>query len=66
MTQPGEVAEVARQLANLSPEAARAVAAAARATTEEEREEALAQVAQDGDEPLDPDLLRRVLSSVRQ
>jgi DNA-binding transcriptional ArsR family regulator len=63
---PGEAAEVARQLANLSPEAARAVAAAARATTEEEREEALALVAEDGDEPLDPDLLRSFLSSVRQ
>jgi hypothetical protein len=64
--QPGEAAEVARQLANLSPEAARAVAAAARATTEEEREVALALVAEDGDEPLDPDLLRNFLSSVRQ
>jgi hypothetical protein len=63
---PGEAAEVARQLANLSPEAARAVAAAARATTDEEREAALALVAEEGDEPLDPDLLRSFLSSVRQ
>ena len=66
LTQPGEAAEVARQLANLSPEAAHAVAAAARATTYEEREAALALVAEDGDEPLDPDLLRSFLSSVRQ
>ena len=65
LTQPGEAAEVARQLANLSPEAAHAVAAAARATTDEEREAALALVAEDGDEPLDPDLLRSFLSSVR-
>lgn len=63
---PGEAAEVARQLANLSPEAAHAVAAAARATTDEEREAALALVAEDGEEPLDPDLLRSFLSSVRQ
>lgn len=63
--EPGEAAEVARQLANLSPEAARAVAAAARATTDEEREAALAQVAQNSDQPIDPDLLRRFLSSVR-
>jgi hypothetical protein len=63
---PGEAAEVARQLANLSPEAAHAVAAAARATTDEERDAALALVAEDGDEPLDPDLLRSFLSSVRQ
>lgn len=66
MPQPGEAAEVARQLANLSPEAARAVAAAARATTDEEREAALAEVAEDGDEPLDPDLLRSFLASVRE
>ena len=57
---------MARQLANLSPEAAHAVAAAARATSDEEREAALALVAEDGDEPLDPDLLRSFLSSVRQ
>lgn len=63
---PGEAAEVARQLANLSPEAARAVAAAARATTDEEREAALALAAEDSDEPLDPDLIRSFLSSVRQ
>lgn len=37
-------AEIARQLASLSPRAAKAVAAAAKATTEEEREAALAAI----------------------
>lgn len=61
----GDAAEVARQLANLSPKAARAVAAAARATTAEEREAALAEVTADGDEPINRGLLLKFLSSVQ-
>ena len=57
-----EAAELARQLANLSPRAARAVAAAARAETEEERDAALSEV--DPDEPVNRGLLLRFLSSV--
>jgi hypothetical protein len=60
-----DAAEVARQLSNLSPAAARAVAAAAKATTDEEREAALAAVAQEGDEPIDRELLLRFLASVK-
>jgi hypothetical protein len=56
---------VARQLANLSPKAARAVAAAARATTAEEREAALAEVTSEGDEPINRGLLLKFLSSVQ-
>jgi hypothetical protein len=56
---------VARQLSNLSPAAARAVAAAAKATTDEEREAALAAVSQEGDEPIDRELLLRFLASVK-
>lgn len=59
-----DAAEVARQLSNLSPAAARAVAAAAKATTDEEREAALALVAQEGDVPIDRELLLRFLASV--
>ena len=55
-------AEVARQLANLSPRAARAVAAAARADTDEEREAALADV-DEADEPLNRGLLMKFLSN---
>jgi hypothetical protein len=57
--------EVARQLANLSPQAARAVAAAAQAATEEERDAALAQVKGEDDEPINRGLLLKFLSSVR-
>jgi hypothetical protein len=57
--------DVARQLANLSPRAAKAVKAAAAATTDEEREAALAVVADEGDEPLNRGLLLKFLSSVR-
>jgi DNA-binding MarR family transcriptional regulator len=57
--------EVARQLANLSPRAAKAVKAAAAATTDEEREAALASVEGEGDEPLNRGLLLKFLSSVR-
>jgi hypothetical protein len=60
-----DAAEVARQLSNLSPAAARAVAAAAKATTDEEREAALEAVAQEGDEPIDRELLLRFLASVK-
>jgi hypothetical protein len=60
-----DAAEVARQLSNLSPAAARAVAAAAKATTDEEREAALAAVEQEGDEPIDRELLLRFLASVK-
>jgi Domain of unknown function (DUF4388) len=60
-----DAAEVARQLSNLSPAAARAVAAAAKATTDEEREAALAVVAREGDEPIERELLLRFLASVK-
>ena len=60
-----DAAEVARQLSNLSPAAARAVAAAAKATTDEEREAALAAVSQEGEEPIDRELLLRFLASVK-
>jgi hypothetical protein len=58
--EPGEAAEIARQLANLSPKAARAVAAAAKATTEEERNAALAEV-EEGDDQINRDLLLKFL-----
>jgi hypothetical protein len=61
---PEEADEVARQLASLSPQAARAVAAAAQASTDEEREAALAQV-NDEEEPINRGLLLKFLSSVR-
>jgi hypothetical protein len=60
-----DAAEVARQLSNLSPAAACAVAAAAKATTDEEREAALAAVSQEGEEPIDRELLLRFLASVK-
>jgi hypothetical protein len=65
MEDPAEADEVARQLASLSPKAARAVAAAARAETDEEREAALAEVTGDDDEPINRGLLLKFLSSVR-
>ena len=56
-------AEMARQLANLSPKAAKAVAAAAKATTEAERDAALAAVeAEDGS--VNRGLLLKFLGSV--
>ena len=58
-----DAAEIARQLANLSPKAAKAVAAAAKATTQEERELALAEVDND-EEPINRDLLLKFLGSV--
>jgi len=57
-----EASEMARQLASLSPAAARAVADAARATTPEEREAALAQ-AEAEDASVDRSLLLRFLGS---
>ena len=60
-----EADEVARQLASLSPKAARAVAAAAKASTSDEREAALAEAAEDDDEPINRGLLLKFLSSVK-
>jgi hypothetical protein len=58
-----DAAEIARQLANLSPKAAKAVAAAAKATTPEEREAALAEV-DDEEDPINRELLIKFLGSV--
>lgn len=58
-----DAAVISRQLANLSPKAARAVAAAAKATTVEEREALLAQV-DDDEDPINRDLLIKFLGSV--
>ncbi len=55
--------EIARQLANLSPRAARAVAAAAKATTEEEREAALATIEAE-DETINRGLLLKFLGAI--
>jgi len=60
---PTDAAEIARQLANLSPKAAKAVAAAAKATTVEEREAALAEV-DDQEDPINRELLIKFLGSV--
>ena len=60
-----EADEVAKQLASLSPKAARAVAAAARATTEEDRDAALAEASEDDGEPINRGLLLKFLSSVK-
>jgi hypothetical protein len=60
---PNDAAEIARQLANLSPKAAKAVAAAAKATTQEEREAALAEV-DESEDPINRDLLLKFLGSV--
>ena len=60
---PTDAAEIARQLANLSPKAAKAVAAAAKATTVEEREAALAEV-DDDEDPINRELLIKFLGSV--
>ena len=58
--------ELARQLAQLGPEAARAVAAAASAETAEERDAALASIEGEVDgEPINRGLLLKFLSSVR-
>lgn len=58
--------DIARQLAQLGPDAARAVAAAANAETDEEREAALAGIEGDVDgEPINRGVLLKFLSSVR-
>jgi hypothetical protein len=62
---PSEADEVAKQLASLSPKAARAVAAAARAATDEERDAALAEAADEDEEPINRGLLLKFLSSVK-
>ena len=54
---------MARQLANLSPKAAKAVAAAARATTDAERDAALAAVEAE-DDSVNRGLLLKFLGSV--
>lgn len=58
-----DAAEIARQLANLSPKAAKAVAAAAKATTEEERMAALADV-DENEDGFNRDLLLKFLGSM--
>ncbi|MCH7788818.1 MAG: hypothetical protein IH940_05185, partial [Acidobacteria bacterium] len=55
-------ADIAAQLASLSPSAAKAVAKAASATTLEEREEALNEVEADGS--IDRDVLMRFLGTL--
>lgn len=59
-----DAAEMARQLANLSPRAQQAVAAAAAADSDEERNQAIDQAQQASDQPLNRDLLLKYLSSV--
>jgi hypothetical protein len=63
--EPVEADEMAKQLASLSPKAARAVAAAAKAGTLEEREAALAAASDEDDEPINRGLLLKFLSSVK-
>lgn len=58
---PGDASEIASQLMHLSPKAAKAVAAAAKATTQEEREAALAEV---DDDSINRELLIKFLGSV--
>jgi hypothetical protein len=60
-----EADEVARQLASLSPKAAKAVAAAAKAATQEERDAALDAASDEDDEPINRGLLLKFLSSVK-
>jgi hypothetical protein len=58
--------DLLRALGNLTPQAARAIAAAAQATTDAERDAALDQAIAANHEPLDRGLLMRFLSSVKQ
>ena len=58
-----EPSQIARQLASLSPRAAKAVAAAAKATTEEERDAALATIEAE-DETINRGLLLKFLGAV--
>jgi hypothetical protein len=62
-TELDDPAEIARQLANLSPRAAKAVAAAAKAQTPEEREAALAAIEAE-DDTVNRGLLLKFLGSV--
>ena len=62
-TEYDDPAEIARQLANLSPRAAKAVAAAAKAQTPEEREAALAAIEAE-DDTVNRGLLLKFLGSV--
>ncbi len=57
--------EVSVELGPLTPMAARAIAMAAQATSEAERESAIAQAIEANDQPLDRGVLLRFLSSVR-
>lgn len=57
--------ELVRQLAMLSPRAAEAVRAAADATTEAERDAALAEAEEQGERPINRGLLLKFLSSVK-
>ncbi len=61
--EPMDAGEFARRLADLSPRAAKAVAAAARAATTEERDAALAELDETG-ESVDHDLLLHLLGPV--
>lgn len=63
--EPDEATLLAAELAKLGPEATKAVEAAARATTDEERDAALASVTGADDEPINRGLLLKFLSSVR-
>ncbi len=58
-----DASEIARQLANLSPRAAKAVAAAAKATSEEERDAALAAIEAE-DDTINRGLLLKFLGAV--
>ncbi len=60
-----EDAELARQLATLSPRAADAVRAAAEAATDEERDAAIEEATRDGDGTINRGLLLKFLSSVK-
>ena len=57
--------ELVRQMATLSPRAAQAVRAAALAATDEERDAALDEAAEDGDGSINRGLLLKFLSSVK-
>ena len=65
-TSPGRTMTRCPSCPNLTPQAARAIAAAAQAHTEAERDAALTMATGPNDEPLDRDLLLRFLSSVKR
>ena len=66
IAEPIEDIDPMLELPNLTPQAARAIAAAAQASTDAERDAALAMATGPDDEPLDRDLLLRFLSSVKR